>query len=79
MHSIGHLFDMVPAAMFLHVFLAFPTGRLTRRPERWLVGSCYAITLGLQVVKIMLGGQPGQRLRGHWTRPRSAMSSRASS
>ena len=57
-HSIGHLLDMVPAAMFLHIFLAFPTGRLTRRPERWLVGSCYAITLGLQLVKIMLGVNP---------------------
>ncbi len=57
-HSIGHLLDMVPAAMFLHIFLAFPTGRLTRRPERWLVGSCYAITLGLQLVKIMFGVNP---------------------
>ena len=57
-HSIGHLLDMVPAAIFLHIFLAFPTGRLTRRPERWLVGSCYAITLGLQFVKIMLGVNP---------------------
>ena len=57
-HSIGHLFDMVPAAMFLHVFLAFPTGRLTGRPERWLVGSCYAITLGPQIIKIILGVNP---------------------
>ena len=31
LHSVGHLLDMLPAAMFLHVFLAFPTGRLTRR------------------------------------------------
>ena len=58
LHSVGHLFDMVPAAMFLHIFLAFPTGRLTRRPERWLVGSCYAITLGLQLIKITLGVNP---------------------
>ncbi len=63
-HSIGHLFDMVPAAMFLHVFLAFPTGRLSRRTERWVVGSCYAITLGLQTDQDRLGGQPGQRLHG---------------
>ena len=26
LYSIGHLFDMLPAALFLHVFLAFPTG-----------------------------------------------------
>ena len=58
LHSIGHLFDMVPAAMFLHVFLAFPTGRLTSRPERLLVVAGYATTLGLQVVKIVLGVNP---------------------
>ncbi|HEY5786468.1 MAG TPA: histidine kinase [Microlunatus sp.] len=58
LHSVGHLFDMVPAAMFLHIFLAFPTGRLSRRPERWLVASCYAITLGLQLIKIILGANP---------------------
>ena len=57
-HSIGHLFDMVPAAMFLHVFLAFPTGRLSGRTERWVVGSCYAITLGPQMIKIVLGVNP---------------------
>jgi signal transduction histidine kinase len=57
-HSIGHLFDMVPAAMFLHVFLAFPSGRLRSRTERLLVGSCYAVTIGLQVIKILLGTNP---------------------
>ena len=31
LYSVGHLLDMVPAAMFLHTFLAFPTGRLTCR------------------------------------------------
>lgn len=25
--SVGHLVDMLPAALFVHVFLAFPTGR----------------------------------------------------
>jgi len=58
-HSVGHLLDMVPAAMFLHLFLAFPSGRLTRRPERFLVGACYAVALGLQLIKIMLGVDPG--------------------
>ena len=58
LHSVGHAIDMVPAAMFLHIFLAFPTGRLTRLPDRALVGVCYALTLGLQLVKIMLGVDP---------------------
>ena len=56
--SIGHLLDMLPAAMFLHVFLAFPTGRLTHRPEKVVVVSCYAAVLGLQVLKIILGVNP---------------------
>jgi signal transduction histidine kinase len=58
LHSIGHVIDMVPAAMFLHVFLAFPAGRLTSPAERLLVATGYVGTLGLQVVKIMLGANP---------------------
>jgi signal transduction histidine kinase len=57
-YSVGHLFDMLPAALFLHVFLAFPTGRLRARAERIVVIACYATTLGLQLVKIMLGANP---------------------
>ena len=49
---------MLPAALFLHVFLAFPTGRLTRRPERVVVVACYATVLGLQLVKVVLGVDP---------------------
>jgi signal transduction histidine kinase len=58
LHSLGHIIDMVPAAMFLHIFLAFPTGRLTRRHDRSLVALCYALALGLQLIKIMLGVDP---------------------
>jgi signal transduction histidine kinase len=57
-HSIGNLFDMVPAALFLHVFLAFPGGRLRDRSERVLVAVTYAVTLGLQVVKLLIGANP---------------------
>jgi signal transduction histidine kinase len=57
-YSVGHLLDMVPAAVFLHTFLAFPTGRLHDRKERVLVASTYATTLGLQVVKVVLGINP---------------------
>jgi signal transduction histidine kinase len=57
-YSIGHLFDMLPAALFLHVFLAFPTGRLTSRAEQIVVVACYATVLGLQLVKVMLGANP---------------------
>ena len=57
-HSIGHLLDMLPAAMFLHVFLAFPSGRVRDRAERVLVVAAYAVTVGLQVVKVALGANP---------------------
>ena len=36
-HSVGNFFDMLPAALFLHVFLAFPSGRVRDRAERVLV------------------------------------------
>ena len=37
-YTIGITFDLFPAVVFLHVFLAFPNGRLERPFERALVG-----------------------------------------
>jgi signal transduction histidine kinase len=54
--TIGIFFDLVPAAIYLHVFLAFPSGRLERPVERWLVGIAYFTALGLQLVGLLLGG-----------------------
>ncbi|MEU4286984.1 sensor histidine kinase [Kribbella sp. NPDC026596] len=56
--SIGHLLDLLPAAMFLHVFLAYPTGRVTGRLRRLVVGCGYATALVLQLAKILLGINP---------------------
>ena len=56
--TIGALFDILPVAIFLHVYLAFPDGRLRSRIERWLVVAAYAIAIGLQLVKMMLGSFP---------------------
>jgi signal transduction histidine kinase len=56
--TTGALFDILPVAIFLHVYLAFPDGRLRSRIERWLVGAAYAIAVGLQLVKMMLGSFP---------------------
>jgi hypothetical protein len=61
-YSVGHLLDMLPAAMFLHVFLAFPTGRLNKTPERVLVIACYSAALGLQLIKVLLGVNPDNSL-----------------
>jgi signal transduction histidine kinase len=57
-YTIGQLFDLLVAALFLHVFLAYPTGRLRRRSEQALVIAGYVAAAGLQAVKLMLGSDP---------------------
>jgi len=57
--TVGMAFDLVPFAVFMHVFLAFPTGGLRSRGERLLVGATYAFAF-LNVIGLMLGGfDPG--------------------
>jgi len=55
-YTFGLAFDLLPAALFLHVFLAFPSGRLQRRLERLAVAAAYSAAVGLQLVKMLLGG-----------------------
>jgi signal transduction histidine kinase len=55
LYTAGAVFDILPAAIFLHVFLAFPDGRLRSRFERMLVAGAYVSALGLQLVKMALG------------------------
>jgi signal transduction histidine kinase len=54
-YTIGMVFDLAPVVLFLHVFLAFPGGRLEWRAERLLVAAGYAVAFGLQLVKMTLG------------------------
>jgi signal transduction histidine kinase len=54
--TVGQLLDLLPVALVLHVFLAFPTGRLEGTPERVIVYAAYAAAVGLQVVRMALGG-----------------------
>jgi len=42
--------------IFLHVYLAFPEGQLRSRLERVLVAAAYVSAVGLQLVKMSLGG-----------------------
>ncbi|WP_132146923.1 sensor histidine kinase [Kribbella antiqua] len=56
--AIGHLLDLAPAAMFVHVFLAYPTGRVEGRLRRVVVVSAYATAVVLQLAKILLGLDP---------------------
>jgi signal transduction histidine kinase len=56
-HTVGQAADLLPAVLFLHVFLAFPSGRLRNRRERGLVGSAYGIAVGLDLLEVV--GEPG--------------------
>ena len=38
-YTVGLIFDLIPVVLFLHVYLAFPTGRLERLGERALVAA----------------------------------------
>ena len=52
-YTIGLACDLLPAALFLHLFLAFPSGRLKLRLERGVVGAAYAAAVGLQLKVIV--------------------------
>ena len=43
--GIGLAFDLLPLALFLHVYLAYPDGRLTGTGERAIVAAGYAIAI----------------------------------
>ncbi|HYJ74836.1 MAG TPA: histidine kinase [Kineosporiaceae bacterium] len=55
-YTVGSLFDLLPAVVSTHVFLAFPTGRLERRPERVLVAVGYVAAIGGSLTVLLLGG-----------------------
>ena len=54
--TIGQSFDLIPPVLFLHVFLAYPSGRLRSRSERILVAAAYGTAIVLQLVRMALGG-----------------------
>jgi signal transduction histidine kinase len=56
LNTVGQLCDLLVAAVWLHLFLAYPSGRLPGRVERVVVITGYLAAVGLQVVILMLGG-----------------------
>jgi signal transduction histidine kinase len=56
LHTIGQTLNFLPPILFLHVFLAFPSGRLERPVERAIVGTAYVVGIGLGFVRMLLGG-----------------------
>jgi signal transduction histidine kinase len=71
-YTIGLAFDLLPPALFLHVYLAFPSGRLQRRLERIAVAAAYSAAVGLQFVKMLLGGVGPDNLLAVVTAPAAA-------
>jgi signal transduction histidine kinase len=61
-YTVGLAFDLVPPALFIHVFLAFPSGRLERPVERAIVAAAYSAGFGVQLLKMALGGVGGDNL-----------------
>jgi signal transduction histidine kinase len=60
--TLGQALDLLPPVLFLHVFLAFPTGRLRDPFERALVASAYIAAVVLQVTRMTFGGFGGDNL-----------------
>ena len=71
-NTIGQLCDLLVAAVWLHIFLAYPTGRLAGGAERVVVVVGYVAALGLQVVILALGGFDDNHLLGVVKRPHAA-------
>jgi signal transduction histidine kinase len=66
--TIGIAVDLMPPVLFLHVFLAFPDGRLGL-PARLLVAVGYFTAVGLQLAKMLLGLGAPHNLLAIWNEP----------
>ena len=72
-YTVGLAFDLLPPALFIHVFLAFPSGRLRRPAERVVVVAAYSAAIGPQLVKMALGGVAGDNLLAVAAEPAAAL------
>lgn len=52
--TIGQGLLLLPPVLFLHVFLAYPSGRLVRRLDRYLVMAGYTAVFGLDLLRALL-------------------------
>ena len=71
-HTVGLVFDVLPAVIFLHVYLAFPQGLLRSQFERVLVAIAYVAAVGLQILKMTLDGVGSDNLLKLTARPHAA-------
>jgi signal transduction histidine kinase len=68
-YTAGIAFDLLPPVAFLHVFLAFPTGRLEYWYERALVAAGYVVAFPVQLLGMTLGGFGPDNLLGVFSEP----------
>jgi signal transduction histidine kinase len=54
-YTIGVALDLLAPVLFLHVFLAYPSGRLVGSLERTIVIGAYVATIGLGLVRMVVG------------------------
>ncbi len=71
-YTLGQVLDWLPPVLFLHVFLAYPSGRLGGRPERAIVALGYLGAIGLELVRMLLGGFGPQNLIAVVSEPEAA-------
>ncbi|HEY6150662.1 MAG TPA: histidine kinase [Gaiellaceae bacterium] len=65
-HTLGQALDFLPPVLFLHVYLAFPDGRLKARAERVLLGIAYVTAVTLELTRMYFGGFGANNLlEGH--------------
>jgi signal transduction histidine kinase len=57
--TLGQALDLLPPVLFLHVFLAFPSGHVSDPFERALVASAYVAAVVLQVTRMTFGAYFG--------------------
>jgi signal transduction histidine kinase len=55
-YTLGEALRLLPPVLFLHVFLAYPSGRLKTRFERIVVAAAYVAAVGIQIARMALGG-----------------------
>lgn len=63
-YTTGQMLDKLPTALFLHVFLAFPTGRLNGRLEKGVVAVAYATAILLEPARMVVGDYGPHNLFG---------------
>src|SRR5829696_7842672 len=69
LNTVGQLCDLLLPALWLHVFLAYPTGRVTGGARRLIVAAGYAAALVLQLAILAFGGFDRRHLLAVVDRP----------